>query len=953
MKKSCILLFASLFTLHASLAQQGTIQLPASGQTTSYYPGDDGDLQMGVPLPANRFTDHGDGSATDELTGLMWVTDGNLIVSRDPAFDQDRTPSDGDIDWQTAMGYVQLLNDENYLGYNDWRMPNLVEMRSLADLSRPDTALPQGHPFFNLQDTYWTSTTCEFIRGMVATCYMADHFVHSNTTNIAGETQIHYKRAGLYTSQYWSFFLLPVRTSSTPGDIELPNTGQQYTYYTGDDGDLKSGVPMPSPRLVDKDNGTVTDRLTGLMWTKDANLIISRNPELDTLDWLDGYITWEMALDYVAKLNNENYLGHSDWRLPNRNEMTSLFDFAFDHPVLPERFPFINAGEYGGYPYWTSTTLAGEPGRAWVVETYEGMMEDGNNNGYGKETGHLAWPVRTDNTPLPAGSVSGTITLDGNPYPRAEIQLFGPIEAFIRTNLNGEYEFTGLPDGNYTIVPEHKYARFIPLNHQVTISGNHVTCDFDAEYTRAYGWVDISENLFKVGNAAGSNLNDLHFIGNEGWVVNSWAFSEIYHTTDGGQTWEIQEPLTPCNAIHMVSATEGYTAGQSGIVQKTVDGGNTWSFYGIQPSTIDALWFSEDGTNGWACGREGWISHITPSGVVPQNVSFPDYVSIALTPSGDFGWATACSGRKAVYDEGVWTYYGGAMYMPCLNDVVFASEDLMWVAYDHGISRMKNEVSSNVLIDSNAYEGVFALNEDSVWAVGRFGDIIFSTSGNNDTVHWSYDNVGNEVLNEIYVVSGTEAYAVGGNGTIFRYGLLEGFPAGGADILDFVVDQQIQPAEINTEEQTIHVIVEEGTDLTQIIPEIFISPAASIDPPGGTMQNFTNPFTYTVTSENGQTVKEWVVTIDITTGVQEIKKPEVVVYPNPASGVINIQSAVGSRQSAVIEIVDLYGNVLLEEVKRGRGEVVMTVDVSSLPDGVYFVRILIDSQIVVKKIIKL
>ena len=62
---------------------------------------------MGIPIPTNRFTDHGNGTATDALTGLMWATDANLIATRDPDFDQDRTPGDGDINWKTALNYIQ------------------------------------------------------------------------------------------------------------------------------------------------------------------------------------------------------------------------------------------------------------------------------------------------------------------------------------------------------------------------------------------------------------------------------------------------------------------------------------------------------------------------------------------------------------------------------------------------------------------------------------------------------------------------------------------------------------------------------------------------------------------------------------------------------------------------------------------------------------------------------
>ena len=86
MKQILTITFA-IFLMPFAFAQQGVIQLPATGQTTSYYPGDDGDLQMGVAIPENRFTDHGNGSATDQLTALMWVLDGNLIVPRDPDFD--------------------------------------------------------------------------------------------------------------------------------------------------------------------------------------------------------------------------------------------------------------------------------------------------------------------------------------------------------------------------------------------------------------------------------------------------------------------------------------------------------------------------------------------------------------------------------------------------------------------------------------------------------------------------------------------------------------------------------------------------------------------------------------------------------------------------------------------------------------------------------------------------
>jgi hypothetical protein len=96
------------------------------------------------------------------------------------------------------------------------------------------------------------------------------------------------------------------------GTIQLPKTGQTTCWDkngtqipcagTGQDGDLQMGVPWPSPRFHDNGNGTVTDNLTGLMWTKNANLPGST-------------MTWYQAVDYCNSLTQG---GYTDWRLPNK-----------------------------------------------------------------------------------------------------------------------------------------------------------------------------------------------------------------------------------------------------------------------------------------------------------------------------------------------------------------------------------------------------------------------------------------------------------------------------------------------------------------------------------------------------------------------------------------------------------------------------------------------------------
>lgn len=124
-------------------------------------------------------------------------------------------------------------------------------------------------------------------------------------------------------------------SSGAPTSVDLPKTGQTTSYATGDDGDLEKGVAWPSPRFADIANGTVTDNLSGLMWTKDGG-----SPSYGAC--IGGTMNWQSALNYVACLNSSAYLGYTDWRLPNRKELRSLIDYANYNLALPAGHPFSN-----------------------------------------------------------------------------------------------------------------------------------------------------------------------------------------------------------------------------------------------------------------------------------------------------------------------------------------------------------------------------------------------------------------------------------------------------------------------------------------------------------------------------------------------------------------------------------------------------------------------------------
>jgi uncharacterized protein YjdB len=149
----------------------GSIQLPKTGQTTSYAAGDDGALQKGVAWPNPRFTDNGNGTVTDNLTGLIWLKNANCFSTQtwSAALTSGNTLASG------ACG----LTDGSTAG--QWRLPNRKELQSLVDRSKFSPALPTGHPFTSVQSaaTYWSSSTYSGGTSYAWYVYMLDGGVYN------------------------------------------------------------------------------------------------------------------------------------------------------------------------------------------------------------------------------------------------------------------------------------------------------------------------------------------------------------------------------------------------------------------------------------------------------------------------------------------------------------------------------------------------------------------------------------------------------------------------------------------------------------------------------------------------------------------------------------------------------------------------------------------------------
>jgi hypothetical protein len=152
----CLLL--SLLTFDAAFAAR--VALPRTGQTASYAVGDDGDKLKGVAAPSPRFTDNGNGTVTDNLTGLIWLKNANCTDTVGGI-----AKASGYLDWANALVWSNNLASGS-CGLSDgstagqWRLPSGNELASLMDLSKYSPALPAGHPFASVRSSgYWSGST--------------------------------------------------------------------------------------------------------------------------------------------------------------------------------------------------------------------------------------------------------------------------------------------------------------------------------------------------------------------------------------------------------------------------------------------------------------------------------------------------------------------------------------------------------------------------------------------------------------------------------------------------------------------------------------------------------------------------------------------------------------------------------------------------------------------------
>lgn len=343
---------------------------PRTGQTDCYDPiepsvitcagtGQDGDTLTGVAWPKPRFADNGDQTATDKLTGLVWTGDAD--------------PAGGYKTWQQALDYIKTLNSRKHLGHDDWRLPNIIELESLVNKQPNLATWLNSQGFSNVRmDYYWTSTTYASYTSHAWSLGMSSGIVAGHSKTDRG-------------------YVWPVRKGKG-GVLTLPRTGQTICYDnsgtlvgcagTGQDGELHEGAAWPTPRFTDNADDTMTDRLTGLVWSKEG-----KTPGPGACG-PGMHKTGHGALDYIKCLNASSYLGRNDWRLPNRNELSSLVNHGQSNSAA--WLKTLGFSNVQAHSYWSSSTYSYNTWNSWSVNMHDGAVTSTARR-------HVidVWPVRS------------------------------------------------------------------------------------------------------------------------------------------------------------------------------------------------------------------------------------------------------------------------------------------------------------------------------------------------------------------------------------------------------------------------------------------------------------------------------------------------------------------------------------------------------------------------------
>ncbi|MFI3246012.1 MAG: DUF1566 domain-containing protein [Ferrimonas sp.] len=330
-KLSKLSLLTGMFLLssNATNAQVNKHLLPDTGQTIHYdtnggilaesenslYTGQDASSTRN-PL---RYQDNRDGTVTDLNTGLMWQ-------------------KSHDTKKRNLADSIAEVESMVLGGYEDWRLPTIKELYSLAnfngELMKPESG-NKSRPYI---DTDYFDFEYDK-RRMFAGAFW------SSTLYTKGDVQNFTVHGGLEGGFGFNFADGHIKSYETGNFFDGTNIQKSDNMFVPGNyvRAVRNTTTLYDMEYVDNDDGTVTDKSTGLMWAKNDSGV---------------RMNWVEALEYADK---STLAGYNDWRLPNAKELQSLVDYKKKElPAINTKYFNVTPTQFesqkNSYYFWTSTT---------------------------------------------------------------------------------------------------------------------------------------------------------------------------------------------------------------------------------------------------------------------------------------------------------------------------------------------------------------------------------------------------------------------------------------------------------------------------------------------------------------------------------------------------------------------------------------------------------------------
>ena len=284
-----------------------------TGQTASFAAGDDASATQGVSISHTGPTQHSvytnDYTTLDNSTGLVWKS-----CSEGQSGPACATGAVAAASLAVGTASCAALNSLNsgkgYAGTARWRLPTMKELQTLTNFSLAALTLYTASLPGTANFAYWSSTPYP--------------------PNAGFGWYVDYSNANSYATTF----------------------GNPYHARC-----VSAAAMAESNSYSDNGDGTIKDNVTGLTWQK-----CSQGQANDTscTGAASAAASWNAALTYCNSLS----LASRTWRLPNRNEYSSIYDFTIAAGATINLTYFPNTAAAF---YWTSTTNAAPTTSAWYI----------------------------------------------------------------------------------------------------------------------------------------------------------------------------------------------------------------------------------------------------------------------------------------------------------------------------------------------------------------------------------------------------------------------------------------------------------------------------------------------------------------------------------------------------------------------------------------------------------